>query len=79
MQYRLAGSPGLKRIRARRDLKRADLIFFKTSSGPVGHVGIYVGSGEFVSAIRSGVRVADVSDPYYWSERYVGAVRVNLR
>lgn len=77
MQYKLAGSNGYKRINKRKNLVKGDLVAFKTSSAKVGHVGIYIGGGEFVSATpSSGVTVDDVGDPYYWGDRWVGATRV---
>lgn len=80
MQYRLGGSNGFKRIRSRTDLMKGDIVAFKTSSAKVGHVGIYIGDGEFVSAIPSSnsVRIDDIYDPYYWGKRWVGATRVRL-
>ena len=77
MQYQLAGDKGYKRINKRKNLVKGDLVAFKTSSAKVGHVGIYIGGGEFVSATpSSGVTVDEVDDPYYWGDRWVGATRV---
>ena len=77
MQYQLAGNNGYKRINKRKNLVKGDLVAFKTSSAKVGHVGIYIGGGEFVSATpSSGVTVDEVDDPYYWGDRWVGATRV---
>ena len=80
LQYQLGGSNGYKRIKRRKNLVKGDIVAFKTSSAKVGHVGIYIGGGEFVSAIPStdSVRIDDVNDPYYWGERWVGATRVPL-
>jgi NlpC/P60 family len=75
-QFNLARKAGYKRIWKRRNLKRGDLTFHKTTSARVGHVGIYVGKGRFVSTTSSeGVRVRSLYDPYYWGSRWVGAVR----
>ena len=78
MQYQLGNDPGYKRIKRRKNLVKGDIVAFKTSSAKVGHVGIYIGGGEFVSAIPSSnaVRIDDINDPYYWGDRWVGATRV---
>jgi peptidoglycan endopeptidase LytE len=59
-------------------LKAGDLVFFSLNQpGVVGHVGIYIGGGEFISATSSsGVSIAKINDPYYWGPRYIGAKRV---
>ena len=59
------------------NLQVGDLVFFKTTSAKVGHVGIYIGNGKFVhSATSKGVIITNLNDPYYWGKRYVGAKRV---
>lgn len=80
MQYQLGTKPGYKRIKSKRDLKKGDIVAFKTTSAKVGHVGIYKGEGKFVSAVPSagGVSVDSVYDPYYWGKRFVGATRVKF-
>lgn len=62
---------------AREDLMPGDLIFF---SSPADHVGIYVGSGDFVHAPSTGkdVRVASLNAPYFMLA-YAGAGRVGAR
>ncbi len=58
-------------------LKKGDLLFFSTSSsGSVGHVGIYIGNNEMVHAANSntGVVITDLSSSYY-VKHYVGAGR----
>lgn len=66
-----------KRIWKRANLKVGDLVFHKTDSRRVGHVGIYIGKGRFISTTSSsGVRVRSLYDPYYWGSRWVGATRV---
>lgn len=77
-QFRMAGSNGYDRVWSRSKLIKGDLVFFKTSRARVGHVGLYIGDGEFVSATSSGVRVDSIFDKYYWGKRYVGATRVPL-
>ena len=53
------------------DLQPGELVFFDTGGQTLSHVGIYVGSGKFVSATTSdGVRVDDLHDPYYWGSRF---------
>lgn len=59
-------------------LRRAmpgDLVFFKTSSRRISHVGIYLGNFRFIHAPRSGKRVsyADMKKSY-WKKRYIGSV-----
>ena len=77
LQFRLAKRDNVKRIWKRSNLEKGDLVFFKTTSARVGHAGIYVGKGRFVSATSSGgVRVQPVRDPYYWGPRWVGATRL---
>lgn len=76
-QFDLAGSHGYKRIWDRRELERGDLVFFRTTYAHVGHVGIYLGRGKFISSTSSsGVHVDSVWDSYYWGSRWVGATRV---
>ena len=62
---------------AKGDLQVGDLVFFKTTAAQVGHVGIYIGNGQFIHADTTrGVMVSSLYDPYYWGKRYVGAKRV---
>ncbi|WP_052123967.1 C40 family peptidase [Ureibacillus manganicus] len=62
---------------AKNNLETGDLVFFNTSGRGISHVGIYIGSGKFVSATTSGgVAIDHINDPYYWGKRYVGAKRV---
>ena len=60
------------------DLKAGDLVFFHTVSDGPSHVGIAIGSGEFVHAPSSKgvVRVERLSLDY-WSKRWIGARRIN--
>jgi len=76
-QWQMRKRDGYKRVWHRSNLKIGDLVFFDTGSGPVGHVGIYIGRKRFVhsSSSRNGVRTDSMRDTYYWT-RYVGAVRV---
>ena len=59
------------------DLEPGDLVFFNTSGSGVSHVGIYVGSGQFIHASSSkGVTKTDLNDRQYWGNKYVGAKRI---
>lgn len=60
----------------RNNLKQGDLIFFNTD-GPVSHVGIYVGDGEFIHASSGSgkITVSNLGKSYYAS-RYAGARRI---
>jgi cell wall-associated NlpC family hydrolase len=58
------------------DLQVGDLVFFKTTSAEVGHVGIYIGNDEFIHAPNKSkpVKVDSLNSSYY-SSRYVRARR----
>lgn len=76
-QYALGGRKGYERIHDRGKLESGDLVFFRTTYAQVGHVGIYIGNGKFISSTSSsGVKVDSVYDSYYWGSRWVGAVRL---
>jgi cell wall-associated NlpC family hydrolase len=61
-------------IVSKSDLQPGDLVFFNTTGSTYSHVGIYVGSGQFISATTSkGVRICSVSDPYYWGAKFTRA------
>lgn len=75
-QFRMAKRDNYKRVWKRSQLKVGDLVFHKTTSRRVGHAGIYIGDGKFISSTSSnGVRVRSLYDPYYWGRRWVGATR----
>lgn len=62
---------------AKSNLTTGDLVFFNTSGKGISHVGIYIGSSQFIHASTSkGVMISSIHDPYYWGSRYVGARRV---
>lgn len=62
---------------AKSNLQQGDLVFFNTTGRGVSHVGIYVGSNNFIHASTSrGVMISSINDPYYWGSRYLGARRV---
>ena len=74
--YSLGGTPGFERIATPADLEVGDLVFHATDGSGVGHVGIYVGDGNFISATSSeGVQVRSLHDSY-WGPLWVGGVRV---
>lgn len=62
---------------AKEDLQPGDLVFFSSSSYAVGHVGIYIGNGQFIHA-SSGAGYVTISglDESYYTRNYVGAKRV---
>lgn len=63
---------------SRGNLSAGDLVFFDNgSNGSIGHVGIYIGGGQFVHAenARTGVRIDTINsgyyDKYYYSARRI--------
>ncbi len=57
-------------------LQPGDLVFFQTTRPGASHVGIYVGSGDFIHATSSGrVKYNGLSDTYY-STRFIGAKKI---
>ncbi len=59
---------------AKKNLQKGDLVFFATKGGKrVTHVGMYIGSGKFIHAPRTGktVRVANLSNKFF-KKTYVG-------
>lgn len=57
----------------REDLQPGDLVFFRN----LGHMGMYIGGGNFIHAPRTGdvVKISSLSESYY-AENWVGARRV---
>src|SRR5688500_3863290 len=77
-QYSLGGTNGFTHIASIEDLQVGDLVFHATAGSGVGHTGIYVGDGQFISASSSeGVQVRSLFDSY-WRPLWVGAVRPTL-
>ena len=59
-----------------RDLLPGDILgFSRDLSRTVSHVGLYVGEGRFIHSSSGGVRLSNLSDPY-WREHVVAARRV---
>jgi len=59
------------------DVRAGDLVFFETVAPGASHVGIALGSGEFVHAPSSrGVVRIERYTTGYWADRWVGARRV---
>ena len=58
------------------NLQVGDLIFWKTTSAPVGHVGMYIGNNQFIHApnSKSVVKIDSLNNSYYAS-KYVNARR----
>lgn len=57
-------------------LRPADILGFSRDHGEdIGHVGLYVGGGEFIHSSSTGVRVSRLSNPY-WQVRLVAVRRV---
>ncbi len=62
------------------NLQPGDLVFFNTNGKNVSHVGIYIGSTNFIHASTSkGVMISSIYDPHYWGSRYIGARRPNAQ
>jgi peptidoglycan endopeptidase LytE len=75
-QFNLARNKNSRRIWKRANLKPGDLVFHKTTSARVGHAGMYVGHGKFISSTSSsGVRIDSLYDSY-WGPRWVGGTRL---
>lgn len=62
---------------SKEDLAPGDVVCFSTSAGAVGHVGIYIGDGQFIHASnsRTGVIITPL-DMDYWASSYIGARRI---
>lgn len=62
------------------EMEEGDLVFFKTTgNGKISHVGIYIGGGDFISAIsdgqNTGVQVRSLLKGY-WADAYYGTGQI---
>ena len=59
------------------NLKKGDLVFFATSGTSINHVGIYIGSGQFIhnTPSKDGLSINTLNSGY-WSDKYKSARRV---
>jgi cell wall-associated NlpC family hydrolase len=59
------------------NLKKGDLVFFSTSGSTIDHVGIYIGSGQFIhnTPSKNGISINNLNSGY-WSREYESARRV---
>ena len=59
------------------ELRPGDIVLFSRGSASVGHVGIYIGEGEFIHAVSPGkdVAISSLSESYYTSH-YAGSRRI---
>jgi len=61
-------------------LRAGDILTFSSSGGPVTHVALYIGNGQFIHSATGGVQISLLSpeDPYgrWWYQRWVGARRI---
>ncbi len=59
------------------NLQPGDLVFFSDDVDPIGHVGMYIGNGQFIHASsgKGCVTISDLSG-YYYAQHYTGAKRI---
>ena len=68
-----AGRPVETRLGA---LQPADILgFAETAGGKSSHVGLYVGGGDFIHSSSTGVRLSELTDPF-WQVRLLSARRI---
>ena len=62
---------------SRSELRPGDMVFFRTHSSRISHVGMYIGNDRFIHAPRTGKRIEITSlSSKYWNARYATARRV---
>jgi cell wall-associated NlpC family hydrolase len=69
-QYRIASKV------SRNTARKGDLVFFQTRGRRIGHVGIYLGSGQFIHSPRPGKPVTTSPLKGYWARHLVGFGRI---
>ncbi len=63
----------------KKDLQEGDILFFKIRKGQISHVGIYLGNNKFIhAAVKGGVIVSDLGEPYYTHYFFSGG-RVSVK
>ena len=76
LPHSAASQAGMGQTVSKSNLQPGDLIFFNTTGG-ISHVGMYIGSGQFIHASSgsSKVTVSELGSSYY-SSRFVTAKRI---
>lgn len=61
---------------AKKNIRKGDLLFFKTNGKNVSHVGIYIGNGKMIHAAneRKNITTTDINISY-WKKNFVQAKR----
>jgi len=71
-----SGESKWRKISSMNNLKKGDLLFFKTNGKRVGHTGIYIGNGEMIDASSSNGKVVRRSCfTSFWKSHFVVARR----
>lgn len=63
-------------VKKRANLRKGDLVFFRTSSGSIHHVGIYAGRGRMIHSPRTGqpVQISSITSGI-WAREFAGGRR----
>ncbi len=68
-----------KDVKDKSDLRKGDLVFFRSSSGDtITHIAIYIGGGQILHAIPSEGCVYISTFTGYWDKYFVSAKRINF-